>query len=37
MEELQQFREKQNISRSDVVKAQNEVEESRKALLTLNR
>ncbi|KAL7982753.1 hypothetical protein Chor_010351 [Crotalus horridus] len=37
MEELQQLRKKQNISKSDVAKAQNEVEESRKALLTLNR
>ncbi|ETE63401.1 Structural maintenance of chromosomes protein 1B, partial [Ophiophagus hannah] len=37
MEELQQLRERQNISKSDVAKAQGEVEESRKALLTLNR
>ncbi|KAG8142754.1 hypothetical protein E2320_005954 [Naja naja] len=37
MEELQQLRERQNISKSNVAKAQSEVEESRKALLTLNR
>ncbi|XP_070803001.1 structural maintenance of chromosomes protein 1B [Pituophis catenifer annectens] len=37
MEELQHLRERQNISKSDVAKAQSEVEESRKALLTLNR
>ncbi|XP_026545534.1 structural maintenance of chromosomes protein 1B [Notechis scutatus] len=37
MEELQQLRERQNISKSDVAKAQSEVEESRKTLLTLNR
>ncbi|XP_007437635.1 structural maintenance of chromosomes protein 1B [Python bivittatus] len=35
--ELQQLRERQNISKTDVAKAQSQVEESRKALLTLNR
>ncbi|XP_070611370.1 structural maintenance of chromosomes protein 1B isoform X3 [Erythrolamprus reginae] len=37
MEELQQLRERQNISKSDVAKAQSKVEESRKVLSTLNR
>lgn len=37
MKELQQLRERQNINKSDIAKAQSEVEESRKALLTLNR
>ncbi|XP_060632142.2 structural maintenance of chromosomes protein 1B isoform X1 [Anolis sagrei] len=37
MAELQQLRERQNVNKNEVAKAQNQVDESRKILLTLNR
>ncbi|KAH0616385.1 hypothetical protein JD844_027437, partial [Phrynosoma platyrhinos] len=37
MVELQQLREKQNVNKNEVAAAQNQIEESRKILLTLNR
>ncbi|XP_008109591.2 structural maintenance of chromosomes protein 1B isoform X2 [Anolis carolinensis] len=37
MAELQQLKERQNVNKNEVTKAQNQVDESRKILLTLNR
>lgn len=37
MAQMQQLRERQNITKANIVEAQNQLEESRKTLLSLNR